>query len=65
MIYTTKEIKSGKFYIEKDDKWIAVDLLLDYLNNNSNPCLKCGSVQCAVCSQDLIKLIKEKSEAIK
>jgi len=30
------------------------------LNNlvDSNPCMKCGSVQCAICSVDLVKEIR-------
>lgn len=41
-----------------DKEWISVESLKEFLNNNSNPCMKCGSVQCAVCSDDLIKNLK-------
>jgi len=27
--------------------------LKQFFGNNANPCMKCGSVQCAICSQDL------------
>ena len=28
------------------------------LTDVSNPCMKCGSVQCAICSADLQKIVK-------
>lgn len=45
-----------------DLKWISVDSLLEFLNNNSNPCMNCGSVQCAVCSDKLIEQIERSIE---
>lgn len=38
--------------IEKD--------IVDLIENRSNPCMKCGSVRCAICSQDIIENILKK-----
>ena len=34
--------------------WVSMESLKEIIRNNSNPCMKCGSVQCAICSLDLI-----------
>jgi len=47
---------NSKYHLES--KWVSVKSLLKFMNENSNPCMKCGSIQCAICSDDLLKELK-------
>lgn len=42
-------VVAGRKKQKKEDKKKITQLRA----NNSNPCMKCGSVQCAICSEDL------------
>ena len=47
--------KSDYIDKEKYKKWTSNESLKEWLSNNSNPCMNCGSVQCAICSKELLK----------
>ena len=69
-IRTSEQITSTFLRLNKNSRgvaignlrWMSVDSLLEFLNNNSNPCMNCGSVQCAICSDKLIEQIERSIE---
>ncbi len=54
-----KKFRMDEKLIKLSDVLLAVEELKKELQEVASPCMKCGSVECAACSDDYLKVIKK------